>query len=227
MQTNLVVVAHPDDEILGFGATGYKLTRKGEKVQPLILCGNVEERSKRVEVKELHENIFNACNSLGFSDPIIAGFPNLKINNVDHISLVKAIEDEILSLKPKRIFTHHPNDLNDDHRQISRACIVASKTFLRKNINDHNFDVYFMEIQSSTEWSQSQHELPFSPNIYVDITDCIDKKINALKKYKNVMRDSPHPRSEKMMKALAAYRGSQSGSEFAESFELLFSKVSW
>jgi len=36
---NLVVVAHPDDEILGFGAAGNKLAQKGEIVQPIILVG--------------------------------------------------------------------------------------------------------------------------------------------------------------------------------------------
>ena len=144
MKNNLVVVAHPDDEILGFGATGRKLVTKGEKVQPIILCGNVEVRNKRPNMKQLKQNIISANNSLGFKEPILKEFPNLKLNNIDHIDLVKSIEQELLRLRPSRIFTHHPNDLNDDHKKISKACFVASKVFQRQNIDDMNHELYFM-----------------------------------------------------------------------------------
>lgn len=227
MKNNLIVVAHPDDEILGFGATGKKLVNKGEKVQSIILCGNVEVRNNRPENKLLKQNIMNANNSLGFTKPILKEFPNLKLNNIDHIDLVKSIEEELIRLKPSRIFTHHPNDLNDDHRKVSEACFVASKAFQRKNINDINLELYFMEIQSATEWSNPFDNLQFSPNVFIDITETIESKISALGKYSNVMRDSPHPRSEKMIKALAAFRGSQCGREYAESFQLIFSQKAW
>ena len=227
MKNNLVVVAHPDDEILGFGATGTKLVNKGEGVQALILCGNVEERNKRPEINQLMQNIISANNSLGFEEPILKEFPNLKLNNIDHIDLVKSIEKELIRLRPSRIFTHHPNDLNDDHKKISKACFVASKVFQRQNIDDMNHELYFMEIQSATDWSNPFDELQFSPNVFVDITETIDAKIEALGKYSSVMRDSPHPRSEKMIKARAAFRGSQCGREYAESFQLIFSHKTW
>ena len=200
MKSNLLVVAHPDDEILGFGATGCKLVKEGEVVQPFILCGNVEARNNRPEVDELKKNIISANKLVGFNEPILASFPNLKLNNVDHIELVKSIEEQILSFKPSRIFTHHPNDLNDDHRQISRACLVASKVFQRRNIFDMSIDIYSMEIQSATEWSNPFSDSPFMPNVFVDVSDSIDLKIEALYEYSKVMRPDPHPRSNKMIK---------------------------
>ena len=54
---NLVVVAHPDDEILGFGATGAKLVAAGEIVQPIILCGNVDARTQRPTDERLMADI--------------------------------------------------------------------------------------------------------------------------------------------------------------------------
>ena len=110
----------------------------------------------------------------------MANFPNLKLNNVDHIDLVKSIEEMILSFKPSRIFTHHPNDLNDDHRQISKACLVASKVFQRRNIFDVSIDIYSMEIQSATEWSNPFSESPFMPNVFVDVSDFIELKIFSI-----------------------------------------------
>ncbi len=224
MKRNLLVVAHPDDEILGFGATGCKLVKEGEIVQPFILCGNVEARNNRPEVDELRKNIISANKLVGFNEPILENFPNLKLNNVDHIELVKSIEEMILSFKPSRIFTHHPNDLNDDHRQISKACLVASKVFQRRNIFDVSIDIYSMEIQSATEWSNPFSESPFMPNVFVDVSDFIELKIQALYEYSKVMRPDPHPRSNKMIKALAGFRGSQCGRNYAEAFQLIFAQ---
>ena len=124
---NLLVVAHPDDEILGFGATGIIATRNGEEVIPLILCGGVDQRSFRPSDIELNKNILQASNILGFSDPILGNFPNIKLNSIPHIDLVKFIEGFILKLRPNRIFTHHPGDLNNDHKMVSNACMTASR----------------------------------------------------------------------------------------------------
>ena len=89
---------------------------------------------------------------------------------------------------------------------------------------DVSIDVYFMEIQSSTEWSSPFNDSPFMPNVFVDVTDFIDIKIKALYEYSKVMRVDPHPRSKKMIKALAGFRGSQCGRNYAEAFQLIFSQ---
>ena len=47
----------------------------------------------------------------------------------------------------------------------------------------------------------------------------LEIKIKALDLYKGVSRPRPHPRNAETIKALAAYRGSQCGSQFAESFQ--------
>lgn len=84
---NLVVVAHPDDEILGFGATGASLVSSGETVQPVILCGNVDARGGRPESRQLLDDISRANESLGFNEPILGSFPNIRMNTVDHIEI--------------------------------------------------------------------------------------------------------------------------------------------
>ena len=221
---NLIVVSHPDDEILGCGGTCTLLAEKGEVVQPIILCGQVEARNRKPTNQKLYIDMKNANKSLEFKKPILGDFPNIKMNNVDHLEIVKYIEEYIKELNPKRIFTHHSSDLNDDHKQVSESCQVASRFFQRNNLSTNLKMICLMETLSSTEWSYSSTYPNFAPNYFVDITSVIDKKLIALSKYTNVMREAPHPRSEHVLKGHAAYRGAQCGSMYAEAFELIYLK---
>ncbi|MDA7676450.1 PIG-L family deacetylase [bacterium] len=222
---NLVVVAHPDDEILGFGGTGARLTKQGESVQPLILCGDVQQRTHRPTNKELHQDIKLANSIVSFNEPIVGNFPNIRMNNVDQVEIVKFIEDNIRKYDPKRIFTHHPQDLNDDHKQIALACMAASRLGQRNNKVTNFQSLSFVEILSSTDWSYSTGECLFKPNHYINLPKTyLDIKLKALAAYRNIMRSPPHPRSVEGVTALATHRGCQSGCIYAEAFQTIFLK---
>jgi LmbE family N-acetylglucosaminyl deacetylase len=222
MKRNLIVVAHPDDEILGFGATGLKLVQGGELVQAVILCGNADARTHRPEDEELLEDMLSANRLLGFADPISGAFPNIKTNTVPHLELVQFIEQQILEFQPHRIFTHHPGDLNDDHLQVSRACMAASRLFQRRCDLPPLEALCTMEILSSTDWAFPSAGQVFLPNLFVEVTDQLESKIQALSCYRKVMRDFPHPRSKEILTGLAAYRGGQAGQKYSESFQTVF-----
>ena len=219
---NLLVVAHPDDEILGFGATGAKLVEGGETVQPIILCGDVDARTNRPSNTELNQDMMKANRLVGFSEPILGSFPNIRMNNVDHIDVVQFIEKQIIDFGPTRIFTHHPSDLNNDHVQISKACVAAARLFQRRGDISRLESLHYMEILSATDWAFPVNGEGFSPNTYIDVTNYFDLKVSALSCYKGVMRVMPHPRSEEVMRGHAAYRGGQSGFMYAESFQTVF-----
>ena len=222
MLLNLLVVAHPDDEILGFGATGAKFVEGGEIVQPIILCGDVDARTNKPSNIELNQDMLKANRLVGFSDPILGSFPNIRMNNVDHIDIVQFIEKQIIDFGPTRIFTHHPSDLNNDHVQISKACVAAARLFQRRGDISRLESLHYMEILSATDWAFPVNGEGFSPNTYIDVTNYFDIKVSALSCYKGVMRDMPHPRSEEVMRGHAAYRGGQSGFMYAESFQTVF-----
>lgn len=224
VKMHLVIVAHPDDEILGFGATGAKLVKEGHIVQPVILCGNADIRYKRPADHDLYHDMLLACKFVGFQEPVLGTFPNIRMNNVDHLEIVQFIESQILHFKPGRIFTHHPNDLNDDHVQISKACLAASRYYQRRDDVPPLQSLSFMEIQSATDWGYDFDGRGFIPNQYVEIKDELELKLKALSCYRNVMRDYPHPRSDEAVRGLAAYRGGQSGQHYAEAFQTIFSR---
>lgn len=219
---NLVVVAHPDDEILGFGATGSLLASEGQSVQALILCGEVFERTLRPKDDELLADTFAASRLLNFREPILGTFPNIRINTIPHIEIVNFIENYILEFKPKRVFTHHPRDLNDDHVQVAKACYAAVRLGQRRLDIPMVESVHCMEILSATDWSFPVGHGSFDPNLFIEVNQHIESKLSALNIYRSVMRDFPHPRSSEIIKGLAAYRGGQSGLHYAEAFQTIF-----
>lgn len=218
----LIVVAHPDDEVLGCGATGAALAAQGRSVRACFLSGHAEARGGRPEGSELLADTRRAQVELGFGDPILGDFPNIRLNTVPHIELVRFIENAIVMSGAQVIFTHHPCDLNDDHVQTARACMAASRLFQRRDNIPPLRRLYFMEVLSSTDWVFAHSGDAFRPDTYVEAGAWLEKKLAALRAYRGVMRAYPHPRSEETLRGLAAFRGSQAKLNLAEAFQTGF-----
>jgi LmbE family N-acetylglucosaminyl deacetylase len=219
----LVVVAHPDDEVLGAGATMNKLAQEGHTVNVCIMSSDVNARNQRPVAEELHEDVNNSLSLLGVKSVIKGEFPNIEFNTVPHLNLVQFIEKAIEETNSEVVFTHHPADLNNDHLHTSLACQAAVRLFQRRTEVSPLKELLFMEIPSSTEWALNKSTNQFNPNTFVEVGEkAVDKKIEALSIYRGVMRPYPHPRSYEAIKGLAAYRGGQAGMVYAESFESVF-----
>ena len=222
----LVVVAHPDDEVLGAGGTIYTLAQRGEDVNVCILSGGVEVRNFRPSDEELQVDTNNCLSILGVNQKIVGEFPNIKLNIVPHVELVQFIEKAIVDTGADVLITHHPADLNNDHLQTSLACQAASKLFQRRSDITPLKELWFMEVPSATEWGVNKTLVQFNPNTFIEIgKEGVEKKIEALSMYRGVMRDYPHPRSREALTGLAAYRGGQSGCCYAEAFECVFRRI--
>lgn len=217
----LVVVAHPDDEVLGAGATIHKLIEAGDKV---AVCTMVKRASARVGISEtLFADQREAMRILGVEKTYAADFPNIKMNTVPHLELVQFIEKCIEDFQAEAIFTHHPSDTNNDHVMTSYAAQAASRLFQRRAGIPVLNEFLYMEVPSSTEWSFDSSANRFAPNCFFEIgRKGVDIKIRALSAYKGVMREYPHPRSAVALEGLAAYRGVQVGCNYAEAFECVF-----
>ena len=220
----LIVVAHPDDEVLGAGATIHKLIEQGNEV---AVCTMANHAAARANISDtLADDQRKAMDILGVKTLYSADFPNIKMNTVPQLELVQFIEKCIEDFGAEAIITHHPSDTNIDHQETSRAAQAACRLFQRKPGIPVLKLFIFMEVLSSTDWSLDTSSNAFVPNYFVEIgKEGVEKKLDALRAYKGVMRDYPHPRSKEAITGLAAYRGSQAGCDYAEAFESVFCSI--
>ena len=211
LKTVLVVVAHPDDEVLGCGGTIRKMADKGHSVHVCILCGAADASTAKA-----HE-------ILGVKSSVAHDFPNIEFNVVPHLHLVKAIESAIKKYQPDTVITHFPGDLNVDHRVTYEACMAAVRYPQRLEPGSARVisKVLLMEVLSSTEWSGPLDRI-FKANYYYGIEGALEAKLNALECFSTAMRQPPHPRSRECIAALACLRGGEAGLRLAESFYLTF-----
>lgn len=217
----LIVVAHPDDEVLGAGATIHKLISQGHKVAVAIMSGHAAARANISAT--LAEDEAKAMSIIGVEKTYHADFPNIKMNTVPHLDLVQFIEMCIKDWQTEAIITHHPSDVNIDHQETSRAAMAACRLFQRTTGIPPMRLFAYMEVPSSTEWSLNVAENRFQPNYFIEVgKEGVEKKIQALSAYAGVMRPYPHPRSKEALTGLAASRGAQAGCDYAEAFECVF-----
>ncbi len=217
----LIVVAHPDDEALGAGATIHKLATEGNRV---AVCTLVKDALARANLSDtLKSDQEKAFEIMGVSKIYNGDFPNIKMNTVPHLELVQFVESAIEDFEAESIYTHHPSDTNNDHVMTSYATQAASRLFQRRTGLPKLKQFIYMEVPSSTEWSFDSSAIRFAPNMFVEIgKEGLDVKIKALEAYTGIMRPYPHPRSEEAIVGLAAYRGVQAGCIYAEAFESVF-----
>jgi LmbE family N-acetylglucosaminyl deacetylase len=222
----LLVVAHPDDETLGAGASVYKWSREGACVDVAIMCTEAKARAFRPADKELAEDTDASTKFLGINRKYEATFPNIEMNTVPHLQLVQFIESAIKESKPDVVITHHPADTNNDHLQTSLACQEAVRLFQRRPEVKPITEFWYMEVPSCTEWALNTGLNRFQPNLFVEVgAEGVEAKLKALSMYRDVMRPYPHPRSEEAIRGFAAYRGCQAGCVYAEAYEVALRRI--
>ena len=140
-----------------------------------------------------------------------------KVDEVSASDLINKISSVVNLIKPNIIYLPFKSDVHSDHRHIFNAVYSCTKSFRYPFIKK----IYMMETLSETEFALSTREDSFVPNVFVDISRYIGKKVEAMNIYKDEMGIHPFPRSEKNIKAISTFRGATSGCEYAESFMLL------
>lgn len=215
----LVVAAHPDDEILGVGGTVAKHALQGDKVTVLILAEGVTSRDGAQDTShalaELKKTAQKANQVLGVKEVIFSGLADNRMDRYELLDIVKEVEKVVSSVKPEIIYTQFANDLNIDHRLTAEAVVTAAR-FQPGSVTK---EILFFETQSSTHWEVPGKD-PFVPQVYVDISTTLKKKMEALEVYAVEMRNWPHARSNRAVEHLAHWRGSLVGKEACEAFQV-------
>ncbi|MDD5751487.1 MAG: PIG-L family deacetylase [Candidatus Peribacteraceae bacterium] len=219
----LVIAAHPDDEVLGCGGTIARYAREGNRVRILILGEGAASRfddpkDAVADLKTLHEQARAAGKLLGAERVELSKFPDNRFDTVPLLDIVKTIEREVEEFKPEIVCTQHGGDLNIDHERTFRAALTATRPMAGSTVKR----VYAYAVPSSTEWAFQKFSPVFRPNVFVDIRNTLENKVEAMALYRGESRAFPHPRSAEALRAHAHYWGSASGVPAAEAFELIF-----
>ncbi len=219
MERALVVVAHPDDEVLGCGGTVAKLTGQGVAVR-FIVCGEgvtARKDADPIGVAKLDVDLRQAASVLGVEDVYHLDFPDNRFDSRDLLDLVWAIEESGLAFDPDVVFTHHHGDLNVDHRFVHDAVLAAFRPLPGRS----PVTLMAMEVASSTGWAAPNEANAFMPNVFSDVAATLGKKVAAMDAYSGEKRAWPHPRSAEAIRTWAHYWGSHVGLEAVEPFMLI------
>lgn len=215
----LVIAAHPDDELLGLGGTIAKHSSNGDEVHVLMITegSSTQYKDQPDMIEQKKREITNVKNILRISDVHFVDLPDMKLDTLAHIDVNNPITKAVHKLQPEVVFTHFYGDVNKDHRVIFESTMVAVRPATNSSIKK----VICYNTPSSTEWNIQQGHTAFMPNMYVDITEFLDKKLEALHQYKSEMREYPHPRSPESVRIHANYWGNHIGVEAAEAFMIV------
>ena len=210
----MILAAHPDDEILGCGATAARLIDEGFRGKSVILSQGMLSRGEeyRENLGELHDATLSANNILGIDDVKFHDYPDNAFDTVPRLEIIKCVEQEIDDFQPDIIFTHFGHDLNIDHRRTFEAVLTACRPIP----GEKQPDIYSFFVPSSTDWTDGNCMKSFVPNVFVDVSASIERKLEALNCYTTEMREYPHSRSLESIRIFSQYWGNRVGIKWCE-----------
>jgi LmbE family N-acetylglucosaminyl deacetylase len=219
MKKILVIAPHADDEVLGCGAMIAKMAAEGNEIHVLIATNahiGAPEIASEKGIERVRNEALEAHKILGVTETHFEDFPAPALNAYPEFKMSLAIGKLLEKIKPDILFLPHPGDLHQDHKAIYRASLVPSRPQGNYSIKE----IFCYETLSETEWAPFQGDNFFKPNYFIDVTNFIEKKLEAMSCFKSQLKSAPHSRSLDTIKALATYRGNTVGVNFAESFEV-------
>ncbi len=218
MSKNILVIApHPDDETLGVGGTIAKYTEQGDNVIVLTVAGHMPPLYSDEDYKITVTEAKKAYDILGISDSIFLDIPATMISEEPVHIFNKRIADIVNEYKPDIVLCPYP-DRHIDHRLVFESTLVATRPV---NAGREIEIIAAYETLSETHWNAAHIEPNFTPNWVVDISDQIDRKLDALKCYESQIPQFPGSRSLEAVEALAKFRGTQAGFAYGEGFHII------
>lgn len=209
----LVVSPHPDDETLGAGGTLLKLKKQSHLIYWLNITDmKIEDGWNRDIITHRQKQIEKIKNYYGFDGFYNLKLPPTKLNSLDDGMIINAIKKVYDEVKPEWIIIPGQYDAHSDHHVVYSCCMASAKTFRAPYIKR----ITTMEIMSETDYGFQAEK--FVPNFFVDITDTLEEKIEAMKIYDTEIEEVPFPRSLENIRSLASVRGGYCTSKYAEAF---------
>ena len=207
------MVPHPDDEVLGCGATIKKHSNKGDEVY-LCVVTKAYTPDWTQEFIDNRKKEINCVNKiLGIKETFFLDLPTVKLDTVPQKKINDLIAGCMNKVKPDILYLPFKGDICKDHGLIFNASILAARSRFGCSIKK----ILCYEVLSETEWG----DIPFIPNLYIDIFDTLEHKLKAMSCYRSEIKNYPHSRSLEGIKILAQKRGIESGLKAAEAFIII------
>lgn len=207
--TVLAMGAHPDDMELEAGGTLAKFAKKGYDVYLLILTagGYTDINGKTYVDEELRSEAKEATKILGIKDIMFLSYPTKDLPaNGEIITKVDSIVNELL---PDVFISHHPFDSHQDHKSAADIMFAVSRQGRVKNV------------LSASTLPYRPNVFAFRPQFYVDITETLETKLNAIRAYKTQYTKFGSEVLIEHVKGMAKTYGWAMGYEYAECFEVI------
>ena len=217
MDKILVIAPHADDEILGVGGTIARYISEGNQVYICIVTHGEPPLFSDEIVSKIRKETIEAHRMLGITKTYFLEFPAVMLEQVPRYQLNGKIMEVVQQVEPDIVYIPHVGDMQKDHQLVNEAAMVAIRPKYAHKVKK----VYSYETLSETEWNIPNVTNAFIPTVYMDISEYLETKKDALTYFESQVSSFPNPRSLGAVEALAKYRGSTVGVMAAEAFTLI------
>ncbi len=222
-QRLLVIAPHADDEVAGAAGLMHRVKQAGGKVFVVIMsvgdlqhyddtAGVTKGQTRREELSEAMKFLRVDDYGILLEDDDL----HLRLDSIPRRDLVNLIEREgplsTDKVQPTMIVLPAPS-FNQDHEAVYKAGLTACRPHLAA-MKAFQRTVLVADAPQLA-WSRDA----FHPNFYVDISDCLDVKLEAYRKHKSQLRPPPHQGGVDALELLAKTRGREISVDAAEAFE--------
>ncbi len=213
----LVLAPHPDDETLGCGGTLLNHRERGDELHWLIVTKMTKRNYSREQIIVRASEIKEVAQQYSFSELHNLNFEAASLNSENLGNLISAVSKVIQKIKPAIVYCPFYGDVHTDHYWVYRAVIACVKSFRAPSIEK----IMCYETLSETDFGATNQSGQFFPQVFIDVSSQINKKIEIMKLYKSEIHEGAGPRSVKTIESLASVRGAVAGVASAEAFQLL------
>lgn len=218
------IAPHPDDESLGCGGTIHSLKAMGAEIHWVIVTSmKKDEGFSDSQIKTRENEIVEVSKHYGFDSVSRLNFTSANLNSSNLSALILSLKKIISDLSPTDLYLPFPGDSHSDHRYVFDAGSACSKWFRSNTINR----ILCYETVSETDFDISPLTSKFAPNVFVDIENYIEKKLEACSIYKSEFLAHPFPRNIENVRSLSINRGGTAGFHNAEAFMLLRESIKY
>jgi N-acetylglucosamine malate deacetylase 1 len=217
IQRALVLAPHPDDEILGCGGTMARLIAMGREVHVVVVTSGKPPRYAAESVARVRAEAAAAHGRIGVTATHWLELPAAELDGVSHAVLNAAIGGVVAAVAPDTLFLPFVGDIHRDHQLVFESAMVAARpragAFPRR--------IYAYETLSETNWNAPYLTPAFVPNVFVDISGQLERKLEAFALFASQVQVAPSERSLGALRALATLRGATAHLAAAEAFVMV------